>query len=299
MVQPPATLLILNGKSADNEELRQAIELLRQDGYRLHVRVTWEFGDARRYVEEAARLKVENVIAAGGDGTINEVAGALAVQPATVRPCLGIIPLGTANDFATSCQIPLDLHNALTLAVKGRACAIDLAKVNDEHYFINMATGGFATRITTETPARMKSALGGASYILHALLRMDMLQAERCEIRGPDFNWSGDTLVIAVGNGRQAGGGQQLCPDGLINDGLLELRILSAQELLPNMLQAWFTDGENQNLISATLPWLEITAPDEMTFNLDGEPLKANRFHIEVIPAAIRCRLPPQCALLG
>ncbi|MCY9848781.1 lipid kinase YegS [Pectobacterium jejuense] len=298
MEKNPITLLILNGKSAGNEELREAIDALRKDGYTLHVRVTWEYGDAKRYVEEAIQLNADNVIAAGGDGTVNEVAAALAVQPEAVRPCLGIVPLGTANDFATSCQIPMEMHNALTLAIKGRATAIDIAKVNDSHYFINMATGGFATRITTETPAKMKAALGSASYVLHALFRMDMLQAERCEIRGPDFHWSGDTLVVAVGNGRQAGGGQQLCPEALINDGLLELSVLSATELLPNMLQAWFTGSENQNMISATLPWLEITAPDDMTFNLDGEPFSAKRFHIEVLPAAIHCRLPPQCSLL-
>ncbi|MFE8049021.1 lipid kinase YegS [Brenneria goodwinii] len=299
MEQSPATLLILNGKNTDNDQLRQAIDEWRKDGNTLHVRVTWESGDARRYVKEAVRLKVDNVIAAGGDGTINEVAGALAEQPDAVRPCMGIIPLGTANDFATGCQIPIDPHNALTLAIKGRATAIDLAKVNNEHYFINMATGGFATRITTETPAKMKAALGGASYVLNALLRMDMLQSERCEIRGPDFNWSGDTWVVAIGNGRQAGGGQQLCPDALVNDGQLALSILSAQELLPNMLQAWFTGTQNPNMISAALPWLEITAPNEMTFNLDGEPFNAKRFLIEVVPAAIYCRLPPQCPLLG
>ncbi|MEQ9861396.1 lipid kinase YegS [Pectobacterium cacticida] len=292
------TLLILNGKSTDNEELRAAIEELRNAGYTLHVRVTWEYGDALRYVKEAIQLNADNVIAAGGDGTINEVAAALAEQPTTRRPCLGIVPLGTANDFATSCQIPTTMHSALILAIEGRASAIDLAKVNDSHYFINMATGGFATRITTETPAKMKAALGSASYVLNALFRMDMLQAERCEVRGPDFHWSGETLVIAVGNGRQAGGGQPLCPRALINDGRLELSILSATELLPNLLQAWFTGSENQNMISTSLPWLEITAPDEITFNLDGEPLSAKRFHIEVLPAAIHCRLPPQCTLL-
>ncbi|MEH0832359.1 lipid kinase YegS [Pectobacterium cacticida] len=292
------TLLILNGKSTDNEELRAAIEELRNAGYTLHVRVTWEYGDALRYVKEAIQLNANNVIAAGGDGTINEVAAALAEQPTTRRPCLGIVPLGTANDFATSCQIPTTMHSALILAIEGRASAIDLAKVNDSHYFINMATGGFATRITTETPAKMKAALGSASYVLNALFRMDMLQAERCEVRGPDFHWSGETLVIAVGNGRQAGGGQPLCPRALINDGRLELSILSATELLPNLLQAWFTGSENQNMISTSLPWLEITAPDEITFNLDGEPLSAKRFHIEVLPAAIHCRLPPQCTLL-
>ncbi|MEC5318662.1 lipid kinase YegS [Brenneria populi subsp. brevivirga] len=299
MAQSAATLLILNGKNSDNDLLRQAIGEQRKDGNTLHVRVTWESGDARRYVEEAVRLKADNVIAAGGDGTVNEVAGALAEQAEAVRPSMGIIPLGTANDFATGCQIPVDMHNALTLAIKGRATAIDVAKVNNEHYFINMATGGFATRITTETPAKMKAALGGASYVLNALLRMDMLQSERCEIRGPDFNWSGDTWVVAIGNGRQAGGGQQLCPNALVNDGQLALSILSAQAPLPNMLQAWFTGAENPNMISASQPWLEITAPNEMTFNLDGEPFKANRLRIEVVPGAIRCRLPPQCPLLG
>lgn len=298
MSQHPISLLILNGKSTDNDALRTAVLDSREAGNKLHVRVTWEHGDVQRYVDEALQLQVNNVIAAGGDGTINEVASALVRCPQEKRPCLGIIPLGTANDFATSCQIPLEMDKALQLAIKGHARPIDLACVNGSHYFVNVATGGFATRITSETPSKMKAALGSASYVLHALLRMDMLQAERCEIRGPDFHWAGDTLVVAVGNGRQAGGGQELCPEALINDGLLQLRVLSAQELLPNMLQALFTGSENPNLVDATLPWLEIIAPDNMTFNLDGEPLSAKRFRIEVVPAALCCRLPPHCPLL-
>lgn len=299
MNQRPTSFLILNGKSADSEELRAAVQQMRQEGHTLQVRVTWEHGDARRYVDEAVQCRADAVIAAGGDGTINEVGGALTLHADDLRPTLGIIPLGTANDFAAACQIPSEIDKALRLALQGRATPIDLVCVNRRHYFINMATGGFATRITSETPAKMKAALGGASYILHGLLRMDMLQAEPCEIRGPDFHWSGDTLVIALGNGRQAGGGQQLCPTALIDDGLLQLRLLSAQELLPNLLQALFTGSENPNVVTATLPWLEITAPDDITFNLDGEPLTAKRFRMEVIPAALRCRLPPQCPLLG
>lgn len=58
---------------------------------------------------------------------------------------------------------------------------------------------------------------------------MDTLQPDRCEIRG-GFHWQGDALVIGIGNGRQAGGGQQLCPNALINDGLLQLRILPAMK---------------------------------------------------------------------
>ncbi len=299
MTSMPHTLLILNGKEAGNQDVRNAVRNLRDEGVTLHVRVTWEQGDAKRYVDEAAVLAVETIIAGGGDGTINEVASALMALPESNRPSLGILPLGTANDFATSCSIPLQIDNALQLAVKGRAVAIDLAQVNDKHYFINMATGGFGTRITTETPEKLKAVLGGASYFIHGLMRMDTIKADSCEIRGPDFEWSGDALVIGIGNGRQAGGGQPLCPDALINDGLLQLRLLIAEELLPALLTSVFSGEKNKNVIETTLPWLEITAPHDITFNLDGEPLSGKNFRIEVIPNAIQCRLPPNCELLG
>ncbi|KQN48909.1 lipid kinase [Serratia sp. Leaf51] len=291
-------LLILNGKGAGNEELREAVGALRKEGIELFVRVTWEYGDAFRYVAEAVALGCDTVIAGGGDGTINEVAGALA-QLEGPRPILGIVPLGTANDFATACNIPLAPEQALLLAIKGRAEAIDLAQVNDKHFFINMATGGFGTRITTETPEKLKAALGGVSYFIHGLLRLDTLKADRCEIKGPDFSWEGDALVIGIGNGRQAGGGQQICPEALINDGLLQLRLLTSEELLPSFLRSLLNNEENKNIVSAHLPWLEITAPHDMTFNLDGEPLTGKHFRIEVLPEVIKCRLPPHCELLG
>ena len=299
MSDSSVNVLILNGKGAGNDDLRQAVTALRQDGVTLHVRVTWEQGDAGRYVAEAAALGADTVIAGGGDGTINEVATALYRIPAAQRPALGIVPLGTANDFATACAIPDTMENALQLAVKGHAYAIDLVQVNQDRFFINMATGGFGTRITTETPERLKSALGGVSYLLHGLMRMDTLKADHCVITGPDFRWEGDALVIGIGNGKQAGGGQALCPEALINDRLLQLRLFTSEELVPAFLRSMLNGEENQNVISAALPWLEINAPHEMTFNLDGEPLSDTHFRIDVLPEAIACRLPPNCPLLG
>lgn len=299
MAESAVALLILNGKGAGNELVRTSVQALRDEGLTLHVRVTWEFGDAARYVKEAVSLGADTVVAGGGDGTINEVAAALVGIPGAQRPCLGILPMGTANDFATGCNIPEALEHALTLAVKGRPQAIDLAQVNGDRYFINMATGGFGTRITTETPEKLKSALGGVSYFIHGLLRLDTLKADRCEIHGPDFSWEGDALVMGIGNGKQAGGGQELCPDALINDGLLQLRLLTSEELLPAFLRSVLNGEENKNVITASLPWLEITAPHEITFNLDGEPLTDTHFRIEILPGVIQCRLPPNCALLG
>ncbi|OON39677.1 lipid kinase YegS [Izhakiella australiensis] len=294
------TLLILNGKGANNDALRNAVILLRKEGWIIDVRVTWEHGDGQRYVNEALTLEASTVVAGGGDGTINEVATALVRLPADKRPVLAILPLGTANDFATSAGIPLEMENALRLALVGKASIIDLARVNNTRYFINMATGGFGTRITTETPEKLKSALGGVSYFIHGLMRMDTLKADECTISGPDFIWQGEALAIGIGNGRQAGGGQRLCPNALVNDNLLDLSIVTAQEMVPTLLNAIFGgDDDNPNITRASLPWLTIHAPHEMTFNLDGEPLTGTDFRIEVIANAIECRLPPSCELLA
>ncbi len=291
------SLMIVNGKSAGDEALRAAVADMREAGHRLEVRVTWEHGDAARYLDEAVALGAHTVIAAGGDGTINEVATALAGLSGQ-QPALGIVPLGTANDFATSAGIPLEADKALQLALVGRPSAIDLVGVNDKAWFINMATGGFGTRITTETPEKLKAALGGVSYFIHGLLRMDTLKPDRCEIRGENFHWQGDALVIGIGNGRQAGGGQQLCPEALINDGLLQLRIFTGEELLPALLSTLGKPEENPNIIDGASSWFEIEAPHDITFNLDGEPLTGRSFRIDVKPGALSCRLPPDCVLL-
>ncbi|MEB5756957.1 lipid kinase YegS [Citrobacter cronae] len=298
MIAFPASLLILNGKSADNLPLRETIAQLRDEGVEIHVRVTWEKGDAQRYVDEARRLGVATVIAGGGDGTINEVSTALIQSQGGNVPALGILPLGTANDFATSVGIPEALDKALKLAIAGNATEIDMVQVNDKTCFINMATGGFGTRITTETPEKLKAALGGVSYFIHGLMRMDTLKPDVCDIRGEDFHWQGKALVIGIGNGRQAGGGQQLCPTALINDGLLQLRIFTGEELLPGLLSALTQSEDNPNIIDGASSWFDIRAPHEITFNLDGEPLSGQEFHIEILPAALRCRLPPDCPLL-
>lgn len=292
------SFIVINGKGANNDTLRDTVTTLRKEGYNLAVRVTWEHGDAERYVKEAAASGAQTVIAGGGDGTINEVATALAQIEATRRPALGILPLGTANDFATSAGIPQEIDRALQLAVVGRAFPVDLVRVNDEAWFINMATGGFGTRITTQTPEKLKAALGGISYFIHGMLRLDTLKPDRCDIRGENFHWQGDALVIGIGNGRQAGGGQALCPQALIDDGLLQLRIFTGEELLPALFNTLTRPDENPNVIDAESAWFEITSPHDIVFNLDGEPLSGRTFRIEVEPGALSCRLPPDCPLL-
>ena len=119
----PHWCLILNGKSAGNPAVREAVHALRGRGITLDVRVTWEKGDAERFVAEALAEGVDTVVAAGGDGTLNVVASAFAAsgKAADALPSLGLVPMGTANDFATAVGIPRAPLQALELVADAPA----------------------------------------------------------------------------------------------------------------------------------------------------------------------------------
>ena len=152
--------IILNGKKAGLETVRTAIATFRKEVEDVQVRVTYEYGDVERFVIEAVQNGVERLIIGGGDGSVNEIVHAIAKLPRDKRPKLAILPLGTANDFATACEIPLESLTALRFAVTRTSTSIDIAKANDR-YFVNIATAGFGAQITAETPVELKNFLGG------------------------------------------------------------------------------------------------------------------------------------------
>lgn len=290
-------LIVLHGKQAGNVQVRQAVAAVRGQGQRVDVRVTWEAGDAARIVKEAIALEVDTVVAGGGDGTINEVTHALLAESATNRVSLGILPLGTANDFAHSTRIPLDPEAALQLIVDIPARPIDVGRVGTQS-FLNVATGGFGTTVTVETPPELKRLLGGTAYLLTGLRRFNSIRSSSGRLRGPDFQWAGKFLVLAVGNGRQAGGGHVLCPDAKLNDGLLDVGILPEVEpaelhsVLNRLLRDGFAAIESI-AVRARVPWLELHTDSELHLNLDGEPITSANFRLEVVPSAVRVHLPP------
>ncbi|WP_432719795.1 lipid kinase YegS [Jeongeupia wiesaeckerbachi] len=290
-------MLILNGKAAGNADVRVAVGAVRDAGHAVLVRLTWEYGDVARFVDEALVAGVETVIAGGGDGTVNELVNALlAVAPAQ-RPALAVLPLGTANDFARGCGLPDDLGQALQLALRPPT-PIDAVRVN-ERAFVNMATGGFGTQITVETPAEQKALLGGLAYLLTGLTRFGSIRADRGRLQGPGFEWEGEFLVLGIGNGCQSGGGHRLCPDARLDNGMLDVRLITGSDLLPALLGQLIDGESDEHVLTARLPWLEVSTPHEINLNLDGEPMAGTHFRIEVLPAALRCHLPPECPLLG
>ena len=222
--------IILHGKAAGDARVRTAVQTLRQDGHAVEVRVTWEPGDAPRLTAEAVADagggKVNCIVAGGGDGTINEVFAAAYTAGLPAGCSLGVLPLGTANDFAHATAVPVqDPAAALQLAVDAPARWIDVGLLNSK-LFINLVSGGFGSRVTVETDPELKRRLGGLAYVLTGISRFAELSANRGSFRAEGFSWEGPFVAVAIGNGRQAGGGVPLCPDALIDDGQLDLMIL-------------------------------------------------------------------------
>ncbi|MBD9479296.1 lipid kinase YegS [Pseudoxanthomonas sp. PXM02] len=303
----PRWRLILNGKSAGDDDLRAAVHAMRDAGVALDVRVTWEDGDAERYVAEAITDGVDTVIAAGGDGTLSEVATTLAHrdEPADALPSLGLVPMGTANDFATAATIPDEPLSALQLVRDVSPVPLDLLRIEAEdgpHWCANLASGGFGTEVTVETDEGLKKMLGGLAYLITGIAKLGRIEPMSARVRGPEFDWQGDFIALGIGNGRQAGGGQALCPDALIDDGLLDLTIVP--ELSGEVAATVGTlvkDGKHAALdrvaTRTRLPWVELEADQPMTLNLDGEPVKSRRFRIDCVPDRVRMHLPAICPL--
>jgi lipid kinase YegS len=291
--------LILNGKAAGNDALRAAITQQGAVGHTIEVTVTSEKGDARRFAAEAG--EVDLLIAAGGDGTLNEVVHGLMDLSRAARPALGVVPLGTANDFATGCGIPHDPEQALALCMEGNKVPIDVGKAN-EHWFLNAASSGFGAEVTATTPPELKRLLGPAAYAVMGAILATNLHHYQGRLTLPDREITGRGPVAIIGNGRQTGGGVQVAPRARIDDGLLDIlavREIPALALLTaaRELQELSPDGEYISYWQT--PWAEVYTEEEIPVNLDGEPVRFSSVRYEAVPKAIRLIVPPNCPLLS
>lgn len=305
---PSHLRVVLNGKAAGNDQLRDAVQALRDEGTQLDVRVTWESGDVDRHVVEALADGVGTIVSGGGDGTLCEIANALARLDAAADalPAVAVLPLGTANDFATAAGIPGDLAAALRIARDVAPRPVDLLRLEvdgAQRWAVNLASGGFGTQVTVETSEGLKKLLGGLAYLVTGMSRLGRIEPIDACFTGPGFRWAGGFIALGIGNGRQAGGGQALCPDAVIDDGLLDLTIVPSLEgEVAATIGSVLSDGREAALdrvaTRAQLQWLEIAVAEPLTLNLDGEPLLARHYRIECVPGRLRMHLPEDCPLL-
>lgn len=233
------------------------------------MRLTSEAGDARRIAAEAARDGVEVIIAAGGDGTLNEVVNGIGKAP--VR--LGVLPVGTMNVFATELGIPSgNLEAAWRVIEEGKLIAVDLPRANDTR-FIQLAGVGLDAEVVRKTTADSKRALGPLSYLLtlvqvaaHKPSRV-VLEAECGRLREGSF--------ALIGNGRFYGGPFPVFKRASLHDGLLDVLVFEKQSHwdVVRYFQAiaFGTHPELPDVEYFQTSSLKVTSLGDVPVELDGE----------------------------
>ncbi|MDQ0219814.1 diacylglycerol kinase [Peribacillus cavernae] len=261
-----------SGREAIKKHLPEVLAKLEKAGYEASCHATTEEGDATN----AARIAIERgydvVIAAGGDGTIYEVVNGLA--DAERRPKLGIIPVGTTNDFARAIQVPRSVEAAADIIAAGHTMPIDIGKMN-EKYFINIAGGGRLTELTYEVPSKLKTMIGQLAYYLKGIEMLPSIRATEVTIEYDGRIFEGEIMLFLVANTNSVGGFEKLAPDASLNDGMFTMLILKKTNLADFIRIATLAiRGEHvndRNVIYAKANRIKVATKDKMQLNLDGE----------------------------
>jgi YegS/Rv2252/BmrU family lipid kinase len=235
------------------------------------------------HVTDAARLpevfddivdRHDVLIVGGGDGTLSTAVDRLAHRDVA----LGVLPLGTANDFARTLQIPTDLAAACETIADGKVVDVDLGRVGD-NCFVNVASVGLSVGVTKALSPSLKRRLGPLAYPVAALrayrrhepftARLEFPDGDR-----PDVDLDG-LLQVAVGNGRHYGGGNVVSPTAGIDDHTLDVYAIRKGRLRDHTSIARFLrDGtfvEHDNVLHVTTRTVVLHTEPEQAINVDGE----------------------------
>jgi diacylglycerol kinase (ATP) len=261
-----------SGREILKKNLSDILQKLEIAGYEASCHATTGEGDATNAARIAVEREYDIVIAAGGDGTINEVVNGLAEQE--YRPKLGIIPAGTTNDFARALQIPRDIGSAVDIITKGELIPVDIGRFNDK-YFINIAGGGRITEITYDVPSKLKTMLGQLAYYLKGIEMIPSIKASDVRIEYDGKLFEGEVMLFLVGLTNSIGGFEKIAPDSSINDGLFSLLILKKTNLAEFVrISTLALRGEHindPNIIYTQANRIKVQSNEKVMVNIDGE----------------------------
>ncbi|MFD2629528.1 diacylglycerol kinase [Oceanobacillus kapialis] len=261
-----------SGREAFKKELSYVLEKLEVAGYETSAHATTCEGDAIEAAKAAVDRGYDLVVAAGGDGTINEVINGIAQEEH--RPRLGIIPVGTTNDFARALNIPRDIKKAADIIVDGKSMLLDIGKVND-HFFMNIAGGGKLTELTYEVPSKLKTMLGQLAYYMKGIEMLPSLKPTRVRIEYDGTVVDEDIMLFLVANTNSVGGFEKLAPVATLDDGYFDLLILRKANLAEFIRIATLAlrgaHLEDKHVIYTKAKHIKVTTEEKMQLNIDGE----------------------------
>lgn len=277
-----------------------ALEVLRAAGWQIDVQATTKSGDAGRLAAQARDQGQHIVLVAGGDGSLNEAANALAYS----EVALGVLPSGTANVWARQIGLPIPLPlrpdrlaEAARLLLDGSIRPIDLGRARDR-YFILWSGIGLDAQVTATIeprPAWVKR-LGVISYGVHAILTALSYRGTRMTVIVDHQRIKCRALMVLVSNAQLYGAIAQLTPEAVLDDGILDIRILKGngffqalRHVLRVLLRRRSPDPE---LIELRGQQISVTAHRPCYVHVDAEPFAQTPITIEVAPKALKMLIP-------
>jgi diacylglycerol kinase (ATP) len=250
-------------------------------------------GEAESFARAAVRQRHNYLIAAGGDGTLNEVVNGCASRAKEIR--IGILPLGTGNDFARTLGLPRSLDNNIDILRGSKTKPFDIVQVKGPRarYFVNVSAGGFSGMVDREITAKIKRTWGPLAYIRGAAAALPKLHAYKTRVvldEREEFSTQLYNVIIA--NGRFVAGGLAVAPDADPADGLLEvvlipkrgtakLALIAAEIVMGKQLSCGATIFRKAKKIS-------VSSRPRMWFNVDGELVGTAPAVFKIIPRALR-----------
>lgn len=285
--------LIVNTRSRHGERSHEeALALVKRSG--LDLRIARTVDDPEHLplvVIEALQAGCGLIILGGGDGTVSCVAGLLADSDAT----LAVLPLGTANSFARSAGLPLDLAEAVEVALHGREDRIDLGRVG-ERCFVNAAAVGLPIRLSQSTPHWLKRVSGRLSYALVGLARIIRYRGFRCTLACDGLTRRLHVLDLRIANGSYQGG-IEVADQAEVDSGHLVVQVVEGRSTWP-LLGVWLRwlagrrPGASQ-LRSWRAREILIDADPGQLVAVDGEVVDHTPVQVRVAPKALRLMRPP------
>ena len=282
-------ILVIINPSARGERARALCRKIEHLSSRAYVRITNGPGEARALAEEAVRDGCERIVAAGGDGTINEVVNGIAGS----RTALGLLPLGTMNVFATELGLPIgNLRKCWEVVEHGLIKPVDLLRAND-HHFVQLGGIGFDAQIVAATSFDFKKTLGPLSYIISAT-QIASKKPPKLTVRGGGGTREGSFVLI--GNGRYYGGPFVLFKNARIDDGMLDVLIFKNLGYLDivRYLQA-IVLGNHTALSDVEYfqtAQVRVTSADPVPVEVDGDVIGTLPVTFKVLPKGLRVMVP-------
>jgi YegS/Rv2252/BmrU family lipid kinase len=292
---------VIFNPAARGEKARRFRRHLEEIGAQATLKSTASSGDARRLAAEAVAEGFDTVIAAGGDGTLNEVLNGFGdVTDGFERARLGVLPMGTVNVFARELNIPRDVISAWQVIQRGHETRIDLPYVEfqskakeQRRYFAQLAGAGLDARAIELVDWNLKKRIGPLAYVwagLQALLK----SASSIDVDADARSLKGG--LVLIGNGRLYGGHFRVFPQADLRDGLLDVCVFPRVN--------WFVLARcgPQLLLRGTLPagaakvvrakTVKITAAERTPTEVDGELLGQLPALFSLMPSRLRVVIP-------